>query len=77
MAAAPETKLAPLERAAKTRWLKDAIHVHYGRCDECGKIRDGDGKPLLVARQPRARKFYCLPCFDQVDIADDDRRANA
>jgi hypothetical protein len=58
-------QMSPLEKAAAEQWRAFATHVHYGRCDSCGRVRGDDGKALLVARQPRSRKFQCLPCWDQ------------
>lgn len=52
------------ERAARDRWLGNAARVHYGRCGGCDRVEDEHGKPLLVARQPYARRFLCLPCFE-------------
>ena len=52
------------ERAARERWLGNAARVHYGRCEGCGRHRDKDDRPLLVARQPRARRFLCLDCHE-------------
>ena len=56
--------LTPLEREARRRWRANAARVHYGRCDGCGRVRDEEGDLLLVARQPRAREFLCLLCFE-------------
>lgn len=53
-----------LEKLARKNWLDHAGHVHFGRCDVCKRVRDEDGKPLLVAKQERARKFECLDCWD-------------
>lgn len=52
------------EQAARGRWLGNAARVHYGRCDGCDETRDQDDRPLLVARQPFARRFLCLECFE-------------
>jgi hypothetical protein len=52
-----------LERETLTRWRGGAARIHYGRCDDCGRIRDDDGKPLLVARQERCRNFQCVGCY--------------
>ena len=49
---------------ARRRWLGGAARVHYGRCDGCQRVRDAAGRPLLVARQERARRFLCLLCFE-------------
>lgn len=64
MSRAETAALGRLERAARRQWLDGAAHVHYGRCDDCGRVRDENARPLLVARQPRRRKFECLECWD-------------
>lgn len=56
--------LSELERAARQAWLEHATHVHFGRCHGCGRVRDENGQPLLVARQPRRRAFHCLTCHE-------------
>lgn len=64
MSRAELAALGQLERAARRSWLDNAAHVHYGICNGCGRHRDENGKPLLVARQPRRREFECLECWD-------------
>ena len=59
-----QTALSPIERAVRDRWLGGAARVHYGRCDDCQQVVDENGKPQLVARQERCRRFQCLTCFD-------------
>ena len=44
-------------------WKEGAAHVHFGLCHRCKQTHDETGRPLLVARQPRARHFFCLPCW--------------
>lgn len=69
MASRLET-MSRLERQVRDRWLyggegvQAASHVHFGMCDSCGRVRDDDGRPLLVARRPGRRGFECLACFD-------------
>lgn len=50
------------ERAARQQWLGNAAHVHFGVCGRCFH-HHRDGKPLLVARQPRRQVFECLDCW--------------
>ena len=57
-------EMDPFERAAHDRWVGNAARVHYGRCEGCNRVRDESGDALLVARQPRARRFLCLECFE-------------
>lgn len=52
------------ERQARERWLGNAARAHYGRCEGCERVRDHDDRPLLVARQPRARRFLCFDCHE-------------
>jgi hypothetical protein len=54
-----------LEQLAHDRWLAFADDVRFDQCDRCHRTRDHDGRPLLVARQPRKRLKLCLECFDQ------------
>lgn len=56
--------LSPIERAARNAWIGGAARVHYGRCESCGHVTDENDRPLLVARQERARRFLCLACWD-------------
>jgi len=56
-------EMSQLELTAHRRWLADASHVHFGRCSRCDRVRESDGKPLLVARQARARRFLCFVCW--------------
>ena len=60
----PRDLLSPLERDALDRWRAGATHVHFGLCADCQRTHDDDGKPLLVARQARSRRFLCLSCWD-------------
>jgi len=53
-----------LEQAAKRAWLANAAQTYFGRCDRCGRVRDDDGRSLLVARQPRRAERECLVCFE-------------
>lgn len=53
-----------LERDAYRRWRAGASHIHFGLCHGCDRTHDAAGKPLLVARQRRARRFLCLQCWD-------------
>lgn len=52
------------EQAARDRWLGNAAHSHFGRCDGCGRTHDEDGAPLYVCRARRQRRFLCLECFE-------------
>ena len=54
-----------LEREARRRWLGEAADWRYGRCHICGRTHGEDGRPLLVARLPRSRKYQCLDCFEE------------
>lgn len=54
-----------LERNAYEIWYHLAARVKAGTCDSCGRNRHEDGGPLMVARQPRSRKFECLACWDE------------
>jgi hypothetical protein len=56
--------LSKLERQAHHRWLANASHQHFGRCDSCGRTRNDQGRPLYVARQERSRKFECFDCWE-------------
>lgn len=56
-------QMSRLERAARHAWLANAVDQRHGRCSSCGRTHDENGKPLLVARQPR-RDYECLPCWD-------------
>jgi hypothetical protein len=47
----------------KERWKANASRAHFGGCAVCGRTMDDDGRPLLVARQERARRFLCLRCW--------------
>jgi hypothetical protein len=51
-------EMSSLERKAAEQWRAFATHVKFGRCETCGHV------PVLVARQPRSRRFECLPCWD-------------
>jgi hypothetical protein len=52
-----------IERARED-WKGEASHVHFGRCDGCGRTHTDDGKPLLVARRRRSAKgFRCFTCW--------------
>jgi hypothetical protein len=53
-----------LERAAKQAWLAGAYWYGHGRCSRCGRLHDDDGRPLLVARQPRRAARECLECWE-------------
>jgi hypothetical protein len=35
----------------------------FGRCHGCGRTHR-DGHPLLVARQPRQRRYLCIDCHE-------------
>ncbi len=49
-------------RRARREWIAGAARVHYGRCETCLNTRTADDRPLLVARQPRRRRFECFNC---------------
>jgi hypothetical protein len=51
------------QAAARAQWKLPAARLHFGTCAGCGRIRDDDGRPLLVARQERCRHFLCFPCW--------------
>lgn len=53
-----------VETLAKRTWLGEADHVHFGMCRLCYRTHDENGKPLLVARQPRRPLFECLTCWE-------------
>jgi len=62
------------ELAAKRAWLKYAVDVRFGSCETCGRVRDENGKPLLVARQnSRRRRYECLVCWDQHEAVQEAR----
>lgn len=46
----------------RRQWKDGAARLHFGVCGKCGRVRDDNGKPLLVARQSRARRFLCFEC---------------
>lgn len=52
-----------LDKDMRRTWLYGAARAHYGRCEVCERTRDADDRPLLVARQPRRRKFECYRCW--------------
>jgi hypothetical protein len=52
-----------LERETRIQWKGGAARLFYGRCDDCGRVNDDDGRALLVARQAGCRKFQCLGCY--------------
>jgi hypothetical protein len=54
-----------LEETVRVQWKADATHIYRGRCDHCGRTYDDDGRPLIVARQPRRRDRECLACYDE------------
>jgi hypothetical protein len=64
-----------LEQELRVRWKANAARLHYGACEDCGRTRDDDGRPLLVARQERGRRFQCLECFDRRPTGAAARRA--
>jgi hypothetical protein len=45
------------------RWKAGAARLPFGACADCGRVRVDDDRPLLVARQERARRFLCLRCW--------------
>jgi hypothetical protein len=47
----------------RVRWKGEASHIQHGRCDGCGRLRDDNDRPLVVARRPRSKLFLCLACF--------------
>lgn len=49
-------------RRARAEWLAGAARAHFGRCESCLRTHEANGRPLLVARQPRRRRFECFPC---------------
>lgn len=51
------------ERATLVMWKGGAARLQFGFCHDCGRRRDDDGKPLLVARQEGCRTFQCVGCF--------------
>jgi hypothetical protein len=59
VAAVAETSL---ERRARA--LFHALpYRQYGRCSLCGRVRDDDDRPLLVAARVRGA-WVCLGCWD-------------
>lgn len=54
------TIVAEITRA---RWM-DAPHNRYGRCASCGRTRDEDDRPLLLAGL-NGDSMVCVDCFDQ------------
>jgi hypothetical protein len=56
--------LAPPVEACRPLWQEGAARGPWaGICDDCGRGRDENGRPLLVARQARSRLFLCVTCF--------------
>ena len=56
--------------SARRLWARTAARgPRFGRCDRCGRLRDDDGRPLLVARRQRCRQFLCLSCFSAREAA--------
>lgn len=59
-------ELDPAARtAARARWKGSAAQLYFGSCDSCGRARDDDGSPLLVARQASHRKRECFACWSR------------
>lgn len=54
-----------IEKAATIAWLRHAADTRYGVCHKCRRAYDDHGGHLLVARQPKARRYLCLECWDQ------------
>jgi len=48
---------------ARRLWQANAARVHFGVCQGCGRSRNDEGRPLLVVRQEKARRFFCLACY--------------
>lgn len=46
--------------AAHAAWKAGAARARFGRCDRCGRLRDEEGRPLLVARQRCCWSFECF-----------------
>ena len=56
--------LAPEAYAAERHcWKAKAARLHFGACAHCGRARNDDRRPLLVARQERCRRFLCFDCW--------------
>ena len=53
--------MSALERKAKEQWLGFAAFIKFGICQQCSA-------DTLVAKQPRAKHFLCLDCFDDGDF---------
>lgn len=56
------TAIAEPAAVERTRWLASAAQWRYGVCAGCGRDRDDDDRPLMVARPERGRSFKCFPC---------------
>jgi len=56
--------LRAADEATRKLWRGGASHIYHGRCATCDRLRDGEGRWLVVAKQERARRgFECLECF--------------
>jgi len=56
---------AVVERRAQALWVDRSRQLYFGRCDVCGRIKNENGRPLLVARQARRRERECFQCWDE------------
>jgi hypothetical protein len=52
-----------LEAITRDQWLSNPAQLYFGRCDDCKRTHDDDGRRLLVARQARSRRRQCVGCF--------------
>lgn len=56
------SKADSLATRARREWLASEW-VLYGRCTQCGRVRDEEDRPLLVAGR-RRKNVLCLACWD-------------
>ena len=59
MTSAAEQKEA---RLARLRWRAEAVFIHTGCCERCGRVRDEEGSLLVVARRKGERHMLCFDC---------------
>ena len=58
-----QLELLEHDRREREFWLGSASRVLYASCRRCRRVHSDDDRPLLVARQPRARRRLCFTCW--------------
>lgn len=63
--AVPRVELDVATRVRRRTWYYGSARAKHGTCDTCGHDHGDDGRPLIVCRQFRCRKWQCFACFDR------------